>query len=499
MVEGADFDGTSFEAIFTAPHYQTTTVDGFFRNVYANPATTYGLNLPDDNYDNSSAIFTTNMPPAAPPEPVFTAGVLGSIEQSPLPITISGNVYVDTNLNNQFDSGESGIGGVTLTLYSLVNGDYVSTGNTTTTDSNGHYTFTGVLPDTYRIVETQPDGYYSVGSAPGTVGGTTDGVSTTVDVLSGITLQGGDNSINNNFGETLPASVSGYVYYDADNNGSFDSTETGISGVTVTLLDAQGNSTGQTAVTDENGYYKFENLMPGTYAVSETQPAGYLEGAANVGSVGGSAENPDLIDAITLAGGVSGKDYDFGEILPATISGKVFVDANNNGGYDQGEPLLPGVTIYLIDQSKTHIAVTQTDQNGEYFFTGLKPGTYGTEEVQPAGYYEGADFVGSAGGNLDGVDRIIDAPLGPGVNGVHYDYSELLPAKISGYVFQDGPAIQVKKGDPMPDIPSIRNGVLTPDDTRLSGIEMQLCDGSGYPMQDSQGNPITTMTDANGY
>ena len=34
VVEGADFDGTSFEAVFAAPHYQTTTVAGFFRNVY---------------------------------------------------------------------------------------------------------------------------------------------------------------------------------------------------------------------------------------------------------------------------------------------------------------------------------------------------------------------------------------------------------------------------------------------------------------------------------
>ena len=174
VVEGADFDGTSFEAVFAAPHYQTATVDGFFRNVYANPTATYGLNLPDDNYDNSSAIFTTNMPPAAPPEPVFTAGVLASRSsklrcRSPFPATC----MRICNLNNQFDSGEPGIGGVTLTLLSLVNNDYVSTGKTATTDSNGHYTFDGVLPDTYRIVETQPDGYLSVGSAPGTVGGIT--------------------------------------------------------------------------------------------------------------------------------------------------------------------------------------------------------------------------------------------------------------------------------------------------------------------------------------
>ncbi len=487
--EGAEFEGSFFTPTFYASHYNPATGTGTFLDAFDAQLSPYNLNLPPDNY----------IPPSTDDETVFTAGTGMPIQQTPLPITISGNVYEDLNLNNQFETGEPGIGGVNLTLLRSVNGDYVSTGKTAVTDSNGHYTIDGVLPDTYRIVETQPDGYLSVGSSPGTVGGVTDGVLTNADVLSTISLEGGDNSINNNFGETRPASVSGYVYYDADNNGSFDTNETGISGVTVTLLDAEGNSTGKTAVTDDNGYYKFENLMPGTYGLSETQPAGYLEGAANVGSVGGTVQNPDLMNTITLASGVSGKDYDFGEILPATISGKVFVNADNNGQYDQGEPLLAGVTIYLIDQSKIHIAVTQTDQNGEYFFTGLTPGTYGTEEEQPDGYYEGADYVGSAGGSLDGVDRIIDAALGPGVNGVHYDFSELMGAKISGYVFQDGPAIEVKKGDPTPDIPSLRDGKLTPDDTRLSGIVMQLCDGSGYPMQDAHGNPITTMTDANGY
>ena len=499
VVEGADFDGTSFEAVFAAPHYQTATVDGFFRNVYANPTATYGLNLPDDNYDNSSAIFTTNMPPAAPPEPVFTAGILASIEQTPLPITISGYVYVDTDLDNHFDPGESGISAVTLTLYSLVDGKYVITGNTAVTDANGYYSFSDVLPDTYRIVETQPNGYYSVGSSPGTVGGVTDGVTTTADILSSITLEGGDNSINNNFGETVPASISGYVYYDADNDGVFDSGDTGISGVTVTLLDANGNSTGSTATTDTDGYYRFDGLAPGTYSLAETQPAGYLEGAATAGSVGGTVENPDLISSITLSGGVSAKEYDFGEILPASISGKVFADSDNNNQFNSGDHLLAGVTIYLLDQSKTRIAVTQTDENGEYYFTDLTPGVYGVEEIQPAGYFEGADYVGSVGGTLDGVDRIIDVTLGQGVNGTKYDFSEIQSATISGYVFQDGAPIEVAKGDPTPYIPSLRNGVLTADDTRLAGITLQLCDGSGYPLEDANGKYITTVTDANGY
>ena len=89
--------------------------------------------------------------------------------------------------------------------------------------------------------------------------------------------------------------------------------------------------------------------------------------------------------------------------------------------------------------------------------------------------------------------------LGSGVNGVNYDFCEMVPAKISGYVFQDGPAIVVKEGDPVPDIPSLRDGKLTPDDTRLAGVVLQLCDGSGDALLDADGNPITTVTDANGY
>ncbi len=501
VVEGADFDGTSFEAVFAAPHYQTATVDGFFRNVYANPATTYGLNLPDDNYDNSSAIFTTNMPPAAPPEPVFTAGILASVQQNPLPITLSGTVFEDLNTDNHQETGEPGIGSVALTLYALDdNGDYVATGKTATTDANGDYQFTGLLPGTYRVVETQPVGYSSVGATAGTVGGATRGVVTTVDELSSINLDGGDNSVHNNFAEVRLAEISGYVYVDANNNGVYDANEVPIAGVQLTLLDANGNPTGLTATTDQSGFYRFENLTPGTYCVAEAQPAGYYDGLDTPGTAGGVAQNPgDEIDAIPLASGVNAKDYNFGELLPASISGRVYADLNNNSSLDSGEPLLADVTIYLVDGAGNQIASTTTDADGKYAFVDLKPGVYGVQEIQPANYLEGGDVVGSAGGALDGPDRILNAQLDSGVNGVNYDFWEEVPAKISGYVFQDGPAIVVKEGDPAPNIPALRNGQLTPDDKRLPGVVLQLCDGSGVPLLDSQGRQITTVTDANGY
>ena len=89
--------------------------------------------------------------------------------------------------------------------------------------------------------------------------------------------------------------------------------------------------------------------------------------------------------------------------------------------------------------------------------------------------------------------------MNSGVNGISYDFWEVVPAKISGYVFQDGPTIVVNKGDPEPNIPALRDGKLTPDDKRLAGVVLELCDGSGYPLTDAQGNHITAVTDANGY
>jgi serine-aspartate repeat-containing protein C/D/E len=499
VAEGAEFEGATLKASFTAPHMQDITTPALtFYDSFSLVGTGLENLLPNDGYSNAAA--QDFVPTNCSAGPVYTAAANGSVQQIPLPITLSGTVFSDLNANNKQETGDLGIAGVTLTLYEMDGGNYVATGKTALTDASGNYKFTGLLPGEYQVVETQPDGYLSVGDTPGTVGGQTRGEVVTVDILGNINLDGGDDSIHNDFAEVQPASLSGYVYVDANNNGVYDTGETPISGVQLTLIDAGGETINLTTVTNEAGYYHFGGLMPGTYGVAETQPDGYLDGLDAAGSAGGVAHNPgNLIDSIHLAGGVNGINYNFGELLPASISGRVFVDNNGNNQLDDGEPLLADVTIYLLDGAGNRIASTTTDQNGKYAFTDLTPGVYGVEEVQPTAYLEGGDAVGSAGGQLDGYDRILQAQLDSGVDGVSYDFWEVIPAKISGYVFQDGPAIKINQGDPMPNIPSLRDGKLTSDDTRLSGVTLELCDGSGVPLKDSQGNPITTTTDANGY
>src|SRR5262249_3158163 len=77
-----------------------------------------------------------------------------------------------------------------------------------------------------------------------------------------------------------PASVSGSVYADLNNDGVKQTTESGISGTTVTLTGTNdlGAAVNQTTTTDGTGAYSFSGLRPGVYTLTETQPAGWLDG-----------------------------------------------------------------------------------------------------------------------------------------------------------------------------------------------------------------------------
>ena len=426
VVEGADFDGTSFEAVLSGPHYETATATGFFRNSYSNP-TTLGLDLPDENYDNASAIYTTGLPPTDPPEPVFTAGVLASMQQTPLPVTLSGEVYDDPDADNKLEPGDAGIPGATVTLYEQGDNGSYTVEATTVTDANGDYSFANLLPGTYQVVETVPSGYLSVGDTPGTVNGQTRGQVETATVLTGINLDGGDDSIQNDFANCKPDTVSGYVYYDAKDNGVMDPGDPGIANVEV-IVENTATHAETDSYTNSAGFWSVGGLMPGQYQATEVQPAGYLEGTTTAGTVSGAvdgtAHNPGaVIDGITFLGGQAGVNYDFGELLPVAVSGYVYVDTHNNGIYEPPDTPIAGAQLTLLGANGNPTGQTAvTDSTGHYSFSGLMPGTYEVSLAQPAGYYEGLDTAGTINGvagrhgprprQPDRQDRASGRPIG---------------------------------------------------------------------------------------
>ncbi len=425
IVTGAEFQGTQFDATFVATGYSSAEVSTTFLDQYdasfaaANQQSGTTLNLPPDQYSTTQNLSA------------YSAGAVEVVTQPPLPRDLKGVVFEDHNLDNQQETGDEGIAGVQLSLWQYNGTTYVNTGKTAVTDANGNYDFPSLLPGTYQVVKTNPPGYLGVGATAGTIDGGGDGTVLSPDVISGIVLQDGGcncNCVNNNFALTLPASLSGYVYQDVNDDGQREPGEPGIGGVTLSIVPISVVGTPPTApiqvVTAPDGSYSVSGLNPGTWEVDEvTQPAGYLDGVDRAGTAGGLAINPgDKITNISLGDGQSGQEYDFGKLLPNSISGQVLISNTLDCTQDPDPTPLANVTVDLLNSSNQIIATTTTDSQGNYQFTALPPGTYSVEDVQPVGYIPGCSIAGTAGGTSINHNLISSVTLVSGIHGLNYDF-----------------------------------------------------------------------------
>jgi len=242
--------------------------------------------------------------------------------------------------------------GTGLSNFSLVD-------NSTSTDPEK--VFTNLLPGNYSITENSKEGWY-LKSATCNNGQSPDD----------LTLTAGSNVIctftNTKYGsltivkDAKPSSTQEF---------SFTTTGTGLSDFTLVDNSDTGNPS-----------KKFENLLAGTYSVAETVPGDwYLD--SNICSDGSPITAIDLSagEDITCTfknikyGSISGHKYHDLDGSASTsgdqyaVSGyTIFIDTNNNGQLDAGEPS------------------TTTGTDGSYSFTNLKPGTYKIAEVTKIGW-----------------------------------------------------------------------------------------------------------------
>src|SRR5262249_48346911 len=143
-------------------------------------------------------------------------------------------------------------------------------------------------PGAYTIVQTtEPAGFIDGKEARGGVVLNNPPGTDTIP----ITLASADLP-NNNFGELISPSLSGNVYLDLNNNGLKDGPEQGIAGVAVSLtgMDDLG-PVNKSTTTNSSGFYQFSDLRPGTYTVTENQPANYLDGKDTIGNIPGTTTN----------------------------------------------------------------------------------------------------------------------------------------------------------------------------------------------------------------
>jgi serine-aspartate repeat-containing protein C/D/E len=350
------------------------------------------------------------------------------------PASISGVKFNDANGNGLRDTGEAGVSGVTIQLRNSIG--FISS---TTTDTSGNFSFTGLSAGPYILSEVVPAG--SVQTLPG--GGA--GIN--------ITLTPGQNATGFLFGNQVvvvaPASISGVKFNDANGNGLRDTGEAGVSGVTIQLRNSAGQLS--TATTDASGNFSFTNLPAGAYVLSEVVPAGSVQTLPG----GGAGIN---IDKLTPGQNATGFLFGNHVAAGASISGVKFNDANANGVRDTGELGLAGVSIKLKTPSGQTL-LTTTDSTGAFSFTGLAAGAYVLSEIIPAGYVQTAP---PAPGWF-----IVTLAAGQNATGFlfgNYDPPSLL---ISGTTYLD----------------LNTNGILDGIDRPQEGIVFVLTDANGVTLQ----------------
>ncbi len=203
---------------------------------------------------------------------VQAAQVAGGTEVS---ATVGDYVWEDANGNGLQDSGENGIAGVRVELYT---GDGTLFADTQT-DDQGHYTFSQVPAGEYYIHIVVPDGYTLTQPNAGD-----DAVDSDADRDSGrtaiFTLQSGDTADQWDIGLIPTGRIGGIVWVDQNGNATQDAGEnTPIQNVPVhiTGTNVLGEAVDITTSTGPDGRYLVEHLLPGTYSVETPyQISGYV-------------------------------------------------------------------------------------------------------------------------------------------------------------------------------------------------------------------------------
>ncbi len=254
-----------------------------------------GLNCNTNNFTVSGAQVSVVLSAGQETTCIFTNTKLGSLSGTKYEVNADGStVKVEPN-------------GWLITLFE--NG--TSTGLTQTTDGSGNYTFSGLLPGNYSVMETPLSGWTQIYSP-----------------LSAVSLSAGQEIANQNFGNFKNGSIAGYKFNDHNGNGSEDEGDEHLAGWTMTLfkeIDGEKVQVGNSVSTDGEGNYSFDNLAPGTYWVCETSQSGWVQTFP---------ANNGCHEIVIDLSGETNSGTNFGNQGRGTITVKKNVDSNGDGTVD---------------------------------------------------------------------------------------------------------------------------------------------------------------------
>lgn len=415
------------------------------------------------------------------------------------PGSISGLAFFDANADGLANSGEPRLRNVTVELVDTSN----TVVATTTTATNGTYTFNNILPANYTVRFTNPD----TGNYVFITGGDSD-VTTAGNVATSstntLTVPYNGSLTNIDAGFRGQTTVSGRIFEDNNADNLQDAGDTNLSGATVTLT-VTANLTNlvatyQATLNTPAPTYAFNNLPGGngvSYTVTFAPPSStYIASDANVGSDDTIDSDGPIVTITNPAAGGTIANVDQGYFRNVTITARVFREssAGRNNQWDSGENGIVGVRVFL-EQGGTPVLTGTTTTGGLVTFS-ARPGSYDLNIDESSTALSGllpssgsTAAVPVAGSPLSSGGSSQTETTPPGTTNVFGFYTF---GTVSGRVFFDGttgPADNLASGEPGIGGVTVRllntaNGIVASTTTGSNGnFTINNVEGASYRLE----------------
>ena len=439
------------------------------------------------------------------------------------PASVGNFVWFDANKDGIQDADEVGVAGVTVTLTDGAGNPVIDLdGNPVkpvTTDANGKYEFTNLMPNVDRIVASAGEESYKVTFTPPAGYSATksyaaaDGEKDSNGAESNVTLTEGQNDETVDFGLVADGTIGDTLFWDVDNNGGSapSGPDKPLAGVTVklTYTTPAGVEKTLTTVTDENGKYSFKDLAPGDYVVTVDKaslatvcPECTAQTHAPSGDLTATeGQELSLTSKVTLSPGAmtnNDQDWAFTGVANTAIV-KAIADPAEvpAGGFTPGTSVTYTLTVTNEGPSPATGVVAQDKlPSGVTFESAQGDGTY---DAASGKWDLSTEVIEKGATRTLRITVTIDASAAGSVvtNTATIEKQDQIgdkkPDNTSSVPLTAGYTIAGKLYNDADASFSSDNG-----ENPYSGVTVALLKKDGTPVLDKDGNPVTAVTDAEG-